>query len=42
MREAGVGKPEQSTLVGIVELCRELGEVEMGEEIARDFGGLLP
>lgn len=40
MREAGVGKPEEGLLATVVELCRELGEAALAEEIARDFGFL--
>lgn len=39
MRAAGAGKPEQGVVSTLVELCKELGEEALAEEIARDFGG---
>lgn len=40
MREAGAGAPERGVVSALVEMCRELDEAALAEELARDFGPL--
>lgn len=38
MREAGAGIPDRGVVAALIEMCRELDEAALAEELARDFG----